>query len=135
MSIVNGHDLRVYVGGSAVAKATECSFSLSTNMREIAHKDTAGSAGGFREVSAGQKSGTMTTSALYSEGESFESLFSAWDAGTAVVVKFSDEVSGNKHMTANALISSLDMNAPDNENVSYSVTFELSGAITRASNA
>lgn len=134
-TIINGHDLRVYVGGTAVAKATDCSFSMAIAMREISHKDTAGSSGGFKEVSPGQKSGTMTTSALYAEGESFEALFAAADAGTSLALLFSDGVAGNLGMVANGFITSLDLNATDNENVSYSVSFEISGAITRVANS
>lgn len=134
MQVINGHNLRLYIGGVAVAKAKECSMTLNTEMREIAHKDTAGSSGGFKEVSPAQKSGQMTTNALYAEGESFETLFSAWDAGTAIVLKFTDNVDGHMATTATGFITSLEMNATDNENVNYSVNFDLSGAITRATN-
>jgi len=135
MDIINGHNLRVYIGGVAVAKATECSYSLSTDMREIAHKDTAGASGGFKEVRPGQKSGEMSTNALYAEGESFETLFAAWDAGTELTVKFSDEVTGHFATSSAAYITGLEKTAADNENVSYSASFVLSGAITRAANS
>jgi len=119
MTIINGHDLRLYIDGTAIAKATECSVSLNAAMREIAHKDTAGANGGFKEVSPGQKSGTATCNALYAEGESYETLFNAWSNGTKLVMKFSDDVASNKSTTADAYITSLEKNATDNENVTY----------------
>lgn len=134
MSIINGHNLRVYIGVTALAKATECSYSLSTSMREVAHKDTAGAEGGFREVKPGQKSGSMSSSALYAEGDSYDTLFDAWTNGTEMSLRFSDDVTGNKSLSTKGYITSLEMNASDNENVTYSVSWDLSELPTRVTN-
>lgn len=133
--IINGHYLRVFVDNVAVAKSTECSYSLQTEMREVSHKDTDGTNGGFKEVRPGQKSGTMTTSALYAEGESYESLFSAWENGTELDLLFSDDKIGHAVLSVKGYVSSLEKNAPNNENVTYSANFEMSGAISRVHNS
>lgn len=131
----NGHNLRIYIGGSAVAKATTCQMNLSTDMIETAHKDTAGTGSGFKESQPGQKSGTMSTTALYAEADNdIDTIFDAWSSGTAQTLKFSDEVSTNRYWTATGYITSISKNAPDNEIVTYTVTWDLSGAITRGVN-
>ena len=135
MVFIDGHYLRVYVGATAVAAATECSYSLTTAMRETAHKDTAGVNGGFDSVRPGKKAGTMNTSALYSETGSFDALFDAWTNGTELDLRFSDEESGHKSLVTKGYITALDKNAPNNEDVTYSVSFRLSILPTRVVNA
>ena len=119
--IINGHDLRVYTDAAtpstdvAIAKATECSISMSAQMREVAHKDTSGSAGGWKEVLPGQKSATITCSALYAESDDLEDLFDNFDNGTSCIVEFKTATSGDKYFrAATAYITSLEQNAPDN---------------------
>jgi cytochrome c oxidase assembly protein Cox11 len=54
----------------------------------------------------------------------------AWSARTALTVKFSTEVSGDYYWEASAYVTSLEVNSGMEDNVSYSATFELTGAIT-----
>lgn len=129
--IINGTDLRVYVGGNAVAYATEGSISLSREFTEQLHKDNAGS--GWTERSAHTKSGTITCSALYADdaaSSNLNELFTSWDGGTTVTVKFSTEVTGDDFWSGSFLVESLELNAPDKDDASYSVTFISTGAIT-----
>jgi len=104
-------------------------------MRETAHKDTAGAEGGFRNVKPGQKSGTMQSSALYAEGDSYDTLFDAWANGTELDLLFSDDVAGNKKLVTKGYITQLDKTADDNENVTYSVSWDMSQLPTRVVNA
>jgi len=89
--IVNGHYMRFFDAdtGNPYAKATECTISFSMSSRQTSHKDTAGSGSGWREISAGEKSGSGSTSAL-------------------------------------------ELNAVNNENVTYSCSFEFSGEVVRS---
>lgn len=135
MAVINGHYLRIYIGGTAIAKATECSLSLSAEMRETSHKDTSGDGGGWREVTPGEKAGTLTCNALFAETESYETLWTAYSTGASVSWIFQDGTTGNLADSGTGYISSLEKNAPNNENVTYSVTIEVTGAITRAAQA
>ena len=126
--VVNGHYLRFFDGGVALAKATECSISWAVEMRETAHKDTAGDGGGWKEVAPGQKSATGSTTLLYSEEtNSFSTLWTKMANGTAIVVTFTTGVSGDTIWYGTAYITSMELNAPNNENVTASISFEFTG--------
>lgn len=131
--IVNGHYLRFFDGGIAIARAVECSISWSIEMRETATKDTAGDGGGWREVQPGQKSGTGSTSGLYTEDtNSFAILYDKMIAGTPIELTFTTNESGDDVYYGQAFISSMELNAPNNENVTYSISFEFNGEIVRS---
>lgn len=133
MSIINGHNLRWKIGGVAIAKATDCTISISGETRDTSHKDIGtGSGAGWSGASYGKKSWEGTCSALYAEDDSFETIWTAFNTNAAIAVEFSDGVVGNKKFTGSAIITSLEQNAPDNEDVTYSVSFAGNGALTRA---
>ena len=120
--------MRVYYGATAVAKATDCSIQFSGEIRETVHKDNTGS---WKQGEAGQKSGTISTSALYAEGDTFDTLWTDFTNDTKVTVKFSTEESGSKRFSVDCLITSIQMNATVNENTTYSVSFEMVDAPVR----
>ena len=129
--IINGTNLRVYEGSDAVAYATEGNFSLSREFTEQLHKDNAGS--GWAERSPHTKSATITVSALYADDASstnFNELFTAWDGGTSLTLKFSTEVTGDDFWSGSFYCESIELNAPDKDDASYSATFISTGAIT-----
>lgn len=129
--IVNGHNLRFFLAGTAIGQATSCSISFSAETRDTAHKDVGGPTG-WADVETGQLSWTGTCDALYSEAQQFETLYTAFAAGTAVTVQYSTDVTGDKYFYGSALVTALDMNADNNENVTYTVSFTGKGAPTRA---
>ena len=125
---MNGTLLGVYVGSTLIAHATEGSISLSMDTRDATSKDSSGS----RDLLEATKSGTISVSALYAEDAAYgvQELMTAWAARTALTVKFSTEVTGDHYWSASAYVTSLEVNAGMEDNVSYSATFELTGAIT-----
>lgn len=136
MSIINGHNLRWRVGGVAIAKATDCTISISGETRTLSHKDIGTGVGaGWTGNDYGTKSWEGTCNALYAETESFETLWNAFKDSTKITVEFSDDVAGNMMFTGSAVITSLEQNAPDNENVTYSVSFSGDGVLTRSAQA
>ena len=126
--IMNGTLLGVYAGGTLIAHATEGSISLSMDTRDATSKDSSGS----RDLLEATKSGTISVSALYAEDATYgvDDLMTAWSGRTALTVKFSTEVTGDHYWEASAYVTSLEVNSGMEDNVSYSATFELSGAIT-----
>lgn len=133
MAIINGHNLRWKVGGTAIAKATDCTITISGEVRDTAHKDIgAGTGSGWKGSEYGEKSWEGSCNALYAEDESYETLWTAFNGNTKISVEFSDGTTGNKKFTGSAVITSLEQNAPNNEDVTYSVTFAGDGALTRA---
>lgn len=126
--VKDGHVVRVYITGVAVAKETEASIKFSAETKDISHKDISG---GWTDVDAGKLSCEISGSNLYAEAESFETLWTAFSTKAGVVLRFSDEVQSNKCFEGTFLITSLEQNSPDNESVTYSWSASNQGAITR----
>lgn len=131
--IVNGHYLRFFDGGLAIARATECTISFSMSSRTTATKDSAGDGSGWREISAGEKSGSGSTSGLYAEdANSFATLYDKFINGTSCDLTFTTGESGDSIWYATGYITSMELNAVNNENVTYSISFEFSGEVVRS---
>ena len=128
--VLNGTLMGVYIGSTLIAHSTEGSISLSMDTRDISSKDSAGA----RALLEGMKSGSISVSALYSEDGAYgaDELYTAMAARTPLAVKFSTEVSGDHFWSASSYLTSLEVSASTEDNVSFSATFELTGAITYA---
>ena len=126
--IMNGTLLGVYAGSTLIAHATEGSISLSMDTRDATTKDSSGT----RDILEATKSGTISVSALYAEDAVYgvDDLMGAWSGRSQLTVKFSTEVSGDHYWSAAAYVTSLEVSSGMEDNVTYSATFELTGAIT-----
>jgi len=131
--VINGTDLRLYVGGNAVAYAVTCNLSMSRELRETIHKDNPGS--GWREVDPAQASATLTTDGLFNEDGTNNApadLFTIFAAKTQVSWYFSNENAGDTRYYGNGYITALDYSATVEENATYSVTIEVDGQVQTA---
>jgi predicted secreted protein len=129
--VVNGTNLRIYLEGTPIGYATSCQLTMNREMREILTKDSPGS--GWGEKKPGQKSASLTTECFYSDSTTNvapDTLFGYFDAGTALAWTFTTTVTGDTFYTGSAYISSIDYNSPVEDNVSFTVTFDVNGAIT-----
>lgn len=129
---MNGTDLAVYFNttdGSEtlLAHATECSISLSEDARDITTKQS----GGWRELAEGLRSGSVSTSHLFAEDASngFQDLWTAFNGRDEVSILLSTETTGNYRFNCRARMSSLEQNAGVEDNVTFSATFEITGAV------
>jgi predicted secreted protein len=135
--IVNGHNLRIFLDDVAVAKSTSCSISITRDVRETSHKDLGtGDGAGWKGSEYGEGSWTITGDALYAydgagDAESFETLWDAIENKTKLTIQYSTDVSGDKVFEGSVIITSLDVNAPNNEDVTYSFSATGDGAPTR----
>ena len=131
--IINGHNMRWFVGAVAIAKATSCSISISGETRDTSHKDIGTGAGaGWSGAEYGKKAWEGSCSALFAEADTFETLWTAFKDSTKLAVEFSTDVAGSKMFSGNAVITSLEMQADDNEDVTYSISFTGDGELLRA---
>ena len=136
--VINGSDLYVFIGGTVVAHATSHTLSMRMNTRDTSNKDT----GKFNTKAVGRMDVSATADALVVYVD-LETLMTAYLARDVVHVAFGERtgavltdgayVGGNLDETkfyadGNFIITSLDMNAGDQENASYSVSFENSDA-------
>lgn len=131
-NVMNGTDLAVYFATTndsevLLARATECSISISEDARDITTKDSSG----YRELLEGLRSFSLSSSHLHAEDDTnnIDDLFTAFNSRSKVFLLFSTEESGDKRFNCEARISSLEMNAGTEDNVTYSVSFEGTGAL------
>ena len=126
---MNGTLIQVEVGGTGINLQTECSISLS---REVADVSTKDSTNNYKEVIPRQKSGSISFSVLHDEDATYnaQDLWTLFDNGTESTVTFTTGTTGHYEFSASAYLSSLEMNAGTEDNVTLSGTFELTGDIT-----
>jgi len=136
--VINGSDLYVFIDGDIVAHATSHTLSLKMNTRDTSNKDT----GKFNTKAVGRMDISATADALVVY-TNVEALLTAYLARDVVALTFAERtgavltdgvyVGGNEDTTkfyaeGNFIITGFDMNAGDQENASYSVSFENSDA-------
>lgn len=131
MAVFNGTNLGVYVGGTIIAAATDCSLSLNMDTIDITTKDSAG----YRELLAGLRSGSMSCNGLIdyqSANQDTVDLVTAWTNRTSLTLKFSNEITGDQSYTASGFLTSLEQSGGTEDTATYSASFELTGVVTPA---
>lgn len=131
MPKINGTAYLLQVGGTALPDQTEGSISLSMETRDITTKSSAG----FRELAEAGRSGSISVSGLVDDGgsDALTTLMTSFTARTAVACVFGlDAASGTDpehNFTANGFVTSMEASGATEDNVTYSATIELTGAI------
>ena len=130
MAILNGTVFLLKIGGTALPDQTEGSISINMETRDITTKDSAG----YRELLEGTRSGTISVSGLIDDdgaGGAGGVLFAELDSRTAQTLLFGlDDATDDYHYTCSAFCTSLEVSGATEDNVTYSATFEITGAIT-----
>jgi len=126
--ILNGTDLLVYVGSDAIAHSTSCSLSLSMDTRDATTKDSAGWTDRLEGLRSWEISGEGLVALDAEYG--FTDLFALYNGRTSATVKFSTEVSGDKYYSGTAYLTSLEQEAPTEDNTSFSFTFSGSDVLS-----
>jgi len=138
--IINASSIRVFLGTTddsevVVDHVTECSISLNTDIRDITTKTS----GGWREILPALKSASLSLSGLFAEDatNNFNQLVDHQIAGEKLYVIFTNTGAGT---TANAgdeqfdvsgYITSLEQTAGTEDNVTFSMTLEITGTVVR----
>lgn len=152
MGIIKGKKLMLFIKKSStyvsVGYATNHTLSTSASTINVSHKDLQDVAGGkWDSQDIDTLSWTITTENFYAndaEGVSFADLFGYYTAGTELDVKFAvaaDSATGvptggwvapatGYVMSGKVVITNIDMNAPVDEKVTFSITFTGKGALT-----
>lgn len=132
MPKINGTAYLLKVGGSALPDQTEGSISLSMETRDITTK----SSSGFRELAESTRSGSISVSGLVDDGggDALTTLMTSFGARTSVAVVFGLDAASaddkeHNFTCAKAYVTSLEASGATEDNVTYSATLELSGAI------
>ena len=145
--VINGSDLMLFLGGTSIAFATNHKLSISAETVETSSKDS----GGKWVTKAVRKlSWNMSTENLYSlegAGKTYDDLFTMMTGRSEIdaictlekdYATKADEVpeTGWVPMTARqykgkVVITSLELNAPNGDNATFTASFEGVGALTK----
>ena len=136
MTVLNGQLLGIYYGDSAVGLDTNASLSIKRGTRDTSNKNS----GRWTNKEGGRLDWSGNSEGLVSIGENFDKLFDLIE-GDAVTVKFCEQEEdengdmkpkvGGSVRTGKAIITSLEINAPDNENSTYSISLEGAGKLAK----
>ena len=154
MGITKGKKLMIWVKDSSgdytsIGYCTNHTLSTSASTISVSHKDLAdaGSSGKWDDQDLDTLSWTITSENFYAEtaeGKTFKDLFAYYSAGTVLDIKFGTAVTSTTGvpsggwaaptsgtvLSGKAIITSLDLNAPVDDNASVSITFQGKGALT-----
>ena len=130
MAILNGTVFLLKIGGTALPDQTEGSISINLETRDITTKDSSG----YRELLEGVRSGSISVSGLVDDdgtGGAGADLFAALNGRTAQTIIFGlDDTSDDYFYSCSAFCTSMEVSGGTEDNVTYSATFEITGAIT-----
>ena len=152
-NIVKGKKLMVFVKASggdykSIGFATNHTLSTSASTISISHKDLADAGSGkWDDQDIDTLSWTITSESFYAneaEGVTFTDIWGYYAAGTVLDLKFgvaADNTSGvptggwavpasGTVLSGKAVITSVDLNAPVDDNASFSITFTGRGALS-----
>jgi len=130
-TIINGTNLRIYLGGVAIGEATSCSLDLSMETRETLTKDNVGS---YTSVEPGRRSATLSTEGLVSyntANKKVTDLVTAFNNGETMIARFTTGVATTPYWEGSVILSAMTISAAVEENATYSATFTVKGAITQ----
>lgn len=130
--VINGTDLRIYIGGEAVGYATSCTLDMSADTRDTIHKDSPGT--GWAQSAIGTKSGSVSFDGFINEDSAsakVSDLFTYFDDETLIGCAFKTATSGDTRYDFSGYITSLSQTGPVEENSTFSGSITISGAITK----
>jgi len=125
----NGTDILVYVDDVAVAHATSHTLNINAEMIDATTK----SSSGWKDVLPGLRDWSVDGEGFvaFDATEGVEESITDLTNRTQVTLKFSTEVTGDSRWTGSAYVSSISINAPLEDVVSYSLSFTGDGALTQ----
>lgn len=120
---------------TTIALSTSASLSLNMETRDISNKGSAG----WRELLEAQKSWSVTCEGMYAMLDSsgaaiknYDDFFALLVARTPMYLELTTDVTGDDYYHGTVYITSLEQTAPLEDNMTYSMTFEGTGALTKA---
>lgn len=148
-NVINGTDFCLFLGTgttkSCIALAQDCKISTSMSTRKIASKDS----GKWEESAVGRMSWSCDSSNLFTQdvlnpatGYTFDTLMDIYISRIPVTVTFAitttsgmgfpQTIGTGKTLIGTAIITKLDLSAKDNDNTTFSISLEGTGALVHA---
>lgn len=139
---VNGSDMLLMVGEKAIGHCTTHSVSMTAETKERTVKPVASAAQStalFKDKGIVSLSVSISAEGLRYYGESengYEALMGLMTSATAVAVKCFERGGDTKpYLTGSFVITKLDATMPANDDVTFSIDLENTGAVTYDSTA
>ncbi len=142
--IAYGGDMMLFLASLPIAFSTSAKLEIKLATRDIGSKDS----GNWKEKLPGKLEFSASTDALYTEvltatttTTTHDELYALMIARTPIVMAFGATtgdapaqtlLATKKNFTGSVYITAISVNAPDNETVSYSVSFEGTGSLVMA---
>lgn len=122
---INGTMIGLYIEGVLTSYSTNCSMDASMETREVTNKQSGGNAE-FRES---KKTTTYSGDFIHAPDAAVgvEEMYAYLAARTMVTVRMSTEVSGDKFYEGEAYITSINLTAPMEDNVTYTMSLQVTG--------
>lgn len=124
-STIDGSFIKVYSNGVEIANSTDCKYSFKRDSRETTTKD----GGNWKQLEYTKGMATVSGSFLQTTSNvpSTSALFDIMNNRTKVSVRFGGTTTGDVYWTATAILSSVDVSAPQNDNITGSYSFDIDG--------
>ena len=136
--IINGTKFGVYNGAVLIAYATSGSISVNHSARETSNKESLG----WKEVMEGQRDWEVSCEGMVAfldlaggaiAGTTMNELFTSNIATrTPLTIAFESSETGDYKWSGSCYISSLSMDAPNEESTTYSCSFTGTSVLTQA---
>ena len=125
---LNGTDLKLFVDSVEVGYLTSISVSSDADTLDTSNQST----GKFRENIMGRMGSTVSFDGLFrfDATEGFTQFFDDMKSGTAVSILVSNENAGDSEFAGTGNITSIELSISDNEIVTFSGEFLISGEPT-----
>lgn len=136
-SFIDGHFMRLFVDGKAIAAAKVCNVKMSMDSENVTTKDTTGSGKAMRPTFSDF---SCDSDCLYERDSatlltSHDVLIEKFNSKKELAIKFTDNVPGTKAYVFNMFCMSVDMSAKDRESTTFKASFKSSdGAMTTLTN-
>ena len=138
--ILNGTLFGVYEGSTLVAYATSGSITINHNLRDTSTKES----GGWKDQLEGQRDWEVSCDGMVAfltspsggavSGKTVDEMFTSYIATrTTLTVSFESSETGDYKWSGSSFLTSISMDAPNEESATYSMSFSGTGALTQAS--
>lgn len=127
---LNGTLYKITIGGTAISNLTSNSMSVAVATRDVTTKDSSGN----MEVLPTIFSATYSFEAIVAldATEGMEELYDVIAGKTESAVVFTTAVSGDVQFTQQGYITSWDISAPMEDNITITGSIQGTGAVTKA---
>lgn len=125
---INGTSFLLYNGTNAYAAAKSHTLSVSSETMDVTTKDSAG----WKEILPALKSWSVDVEGLvaFDNNFNYESLLDALTNRTLLSVKLQTLTVGDERFKGDVYVTSVELNAPLEDVISFSCSFEGTGALT-----